>query len=59
MRRVAQSEPPGPWLFRGVRYESRNAYEAARAAWDERCRARRVRLLKRIELERSGLLEDE
>lgn len=47
MRRVPPPEPTG-WLFNGVRYETDDAYLAARAKWQ----ARRARLLALIEGER-------
>jgi hypothetical protein len=47
----------GEWALNGIVYPSEAARDE-RVAFDERCRARRVRLLARIELERDGLLEE-
>jgi hypothetical protein len=47
----------GEWVLNGVVYPSEAARDE-RVAFDERCRARRVRLLARIELERGGLGEE-
>jgi hypothetical protein len=59
MRRRPDPDPGGAFL-NGIWYPdtSRIEYLVARAAWDERRRARRARLLARIEAERDGLGED-
>jgi hypothetical protein len=55
MRR--RPEDVGGWVLNGVVYPSEAARDE-RVAFDERCRARRVRLLARIEAEREGFLEE-
>jgi hypothetical protein len=59
MRRRPDPDPGGQWVGH-VWYPdtSQIEYLLAKAALDERRRARRARLLARIELERDGLLEE-
>jgi hypothetical protein len=53
MRRILESDRRGGWWLNGVFYATEAKYRE-RVAFDERCRARRARLLARIEEERDG-----